>query len=168
MFFFRREKVFCVKILRTKTLNNKDIGGPIGKPSLSLTGASLLLHLLLLLRPSKASRRRTKFARRISKRSKRRRRRRKREFFGLHFQTLLSGKKGDGARSKTQRVQKRKRDKKRNGGTSCNLKTNASMRSSMVPVWALLLLLLLLPGTHERLILLFAFPIVFGEKRQKL
>jgi hypothetical protein len=40
------------------------------------------------------------------------------------------------------------------------------MRSSMVPVWALLLA----PGTHERLILLFAFPMLFlffvGEKRQ--
>ena len=45
------------------------------------------------------------------------------------------------------------------------------MRSSMVPsVWALSLLLLLPPGTHERRILSFAFPIVLffvTERRGK-
>ena len=51
-----------------------------------------------------------------------------------------------------------KRDDRESKNTSCNRKTNASMRSSIV--LTLFLSLPVLEGTHERVILLFEFPIL--------
>ena len=50
-----------------------------------------------------------------------------------------------------------KRDDRERKNTSCNRKTNASMRSSIVLTF---LSLPVLEGTHERVILLFEFPIL--------
>ena len=50
-----------------------------------------------------------------------------------------------------------KRDDRESKNTSCNRKTNASMRSSIVLTF---LSLPVLEGTHERVILLFEFPIL--------
>jgi len=60
-------------------------------------------------------------------------RERKREsFLFTFFQTLSPGKKRRSATARSKNAFKRER--KKGNDTSCNLKTNASMRSSMVPV----------------------------------